>query len=121
VGLQNPDSVVDLLVSRRGRAGVGAVWMPMVWSLLYSLTRNTLGVLLLRVRGDAAKDVELVVLRHQLAVLRRQVDRPALEPADRVLLARYPDSCPGAAGTHSSRGQRVGRVAWPLPARRRRR
>src|SRR5918999_993515 len=61
--------------------------MPMLWSLLYSLTRNTLGVLVLRVRGDAAKDVEILVLRHQLAVLRRQIGRPALEPADRVLLA----------------------------------
>jgi hypothetical protein len=59
----------------------------MVWSLLYSLTRNTLGELLLRVRGDAAKEVEILVLRHQLAVLRRQVGRPVLEPADRVLLA----------------------------------
>jgi putative transposase len=59
----------------------------MVWSLLYSLTRNTLGVMLLRIRGDAAKDIEILVLRHQLTVLRRQVNRPALEPADRVLLA----------------------------------
>jgi hypothetical protein len=59
----------------------------MVWSLLYGLTRNTLGVMLLRIRGDAAKDIEILVLRHQLAVLRRQVNRPALEPADRVLLA----------------------------------
>ncbi|WP_221640167.1 hypothetical protein [Actinoallomurus bryophytorum] len=42
--------------------------------------------MLLRIRGDAAKDIEILVLRHQLAVLRRQVDRPALEPADRVLL-----------------------------------
>jgi putative transposase len=59
----------------------------MMWSLLYGLTRNTLGVMLLRIRGDAAKDIEILVLRHQLAVLRRQVNRPALEPADRVLLA----------------------------------
>jgi putative transposase len=59
----------------------------MVWSLLYGLTRNALGVMLLPIRGDAAKDIEILVLRHQLAVLRRQVDRPALEPADRVLLA----------------------------------
>jgi hypothetical protein len=44
----------------------------MVWSLLYRLTRTTLGVLLLRVRGDAAKDVEILVLRHQLAVCRSE-------------------------------------------------
>ena len=59
----------------------------MVWSLLYSLTRNTLGVVLLRVRGDAAKGLEILALRRQLAVLRRQISRPALEPADRELLA----------------------------------
>ncbi|WP_242419922.1 MULTISPECIES: integrase [unclassified Frankia] len=61
--------------------------MVMVWSLLYALTRNTLGLMLLRVRGDTAKDVELLILRHQVAVLRRQVNRPTLEPADRVILA----------------------------------
>jgi transposase InsO family protein len=43
--------------------------------------------MLLRFRGDAAKDIEILVLRHQLAVLRRQVSRPVLRPADRVLLA----------------------------------
>jgi putative transposase len=38
-------------------------------------------------RGDASKDLEILVLRHQLGVLRRQVPRPRLEPADRALLA----------------------------------
>jgi putative transposase len=52
----------------------------MVWSLLYGLTRNTLGGMLLGIRGDAAKNVEILVLRHQLAVLRRQVHRPAWNP-----------------------------------------
>jgi hypothetical protein len=68
----------------------------MVWSLLYGLTRNTLGVMLLRVRGDTAKDIEIVVLRHQLAVLRRQVKRPALQPADRVLPAALSRMLPRA-------------------------
>lgn len=59
----------------------------MAWSLLYALARAAFGLMLLRVRGDSAKDVELLVLRHQVAVLRRQVHWPALLPADRVVLA----------------------------------
>jgi putative transposase len=38
-------------------------------------------------RDDAAKDLEILVLRHQLSVLRRQTPRPRLQPADRALLA----------------------------------
>lgn len=38
-------------------------------------------------RGDRSKDVEIVVLRHQLVVLRRQVTRPDLTSGDRLVLA----------------------------------
>src|SRR6266540_2005496 len=59
----------------------------MVLSFLYLMTCRLLGMLLGSLRGGHAKDVEIVVLRHQLDVLRRQVKRPEFRPADRALLA----------------------------------
>jgi putative transposase len=56
-------------------------------SLVYLLLRHVLQMLTQIARDDAAKDVEILVLRHQVAVLRRQVYRPDLQPADRVVLA----------------------------------
>ena len=38
-------------------------------------------------RSDAVNEVELLVLRHELAVLRRQVGRPSCRAADRMFLA----------------------------------
>jgi putative transposase len=55
--------------------------------LAYLALCRSIQLLVLHARGDAAKDLELLVLRHQLAVLRRQTPRPRLEPADRALLA----------------------------------
>ena len=40
----------------------------------------------LAVRSGRAKDLEIIVLRHQLTVLRRQIDRPAINNDDRTLL-----------------------------------
>ena len=65
-----------------------AVTLPaMSVSLVYLLLRQVLQMLTQLARDDGAKDVELLILRHQVAVLRRQVHRPKLQPADRVLLA----------------------------------
>ncbi|CAG6392174.1 hypothetical protein SCOCK_150146 [Actinacidiphila cocklensis] len=61
--------------------------MVMRWSWTYLLARRSLESAGLRLLGSGAKDVELLVLRHQLAVLPRHAGRPKLEPADRVLLA----------------------------------
>ena len=62
----------------------------MFWSLVYVLTRRMVDLMVQRARGSTARDLELLVLRHEVAVLRRQVARPALQPADRVLLAALP-------------------------------
>ena len=59
----------------------------MVVSLLYLLFRRVLAVGALRFRSNEFKELEIVVLRHELAVLRRQAGRPQLEQADRVFLA----------------------------------
>ncbi len=59
----------------------------MVFRLLYLLVVRALDWFVLLARSDAAKDVEIPVLRHELAVLRRQTPRPRLSRPDRALLA----------------------------------
>ena len=59
----------------------------MVSKFAYLAVCRSIQLLVLLARGDAAKDLEILVLRHQLSVLRRQLPRPKLEPADRALLA----------------------------------
>jgi hypothetical protein len=54
---------------------------------VYLLLRQALQMLTQLATDSGTKDVDLLVLRHQVAVLRRQVRRPDLEPADRVVLA----------------------------------
>jgi putative transposase len=57
------------------------------WSFCYVVLRRVLQLVALRFRSNAFKELEIVVLRHELAVLRRQVTRLELRPADRVFLA----------------------------------
>jgi putative transposase len=57
------------------------------WSICYVVLRRLLQLGALRFRSDTFKELEIVVLRHELAVLRRQVVRPELRPFGRVFLA----------------------------------
>jgi len=62
-----------------------ATWM--LSKLAYLTLCRSIQLLALLAHGEATKDLEILVLCHQLMVLRRQTPRPKLEPADRALLA----------------------------------
>ena len=55
--------------------------------VVYLLVRCLLGCLMVLTRHQVSKDAELLVLRHENAVLRRQVGRVRYEPGDRLWLA----------------------------------
>ena len=59
----------------------------MIISVGYLLARCLLSCLTVLARREASKDAELLVLRHENAVLRRQVSRVRYRPADRLWLA----------------------------------
>ena len=58
-------------------------------SLCYWSLRRLLELLVLRRRSEREKEIEILLLRHQLWVLERQLARPRLTQVDRVLLAAF--------------------------------
>jgi transposase len=62
--------------------------------LAYWMLRRLLELLMLVARSEQRKEIEILLLRHELQVLRRQVARPQLRPADRVVLAALGQALP---------------------------
>ena len=69
--------------------------------IVYLLMCRVLSLAVLVFRGDLAKDAELLVLRHENAVLRRHAGRVRYEPADRAWFAALARLCRAGAGPKS--------------------
>ena len=59
----------------------------MLWSLAYLVVCRLFELMVLCCRSPGSKELEILVLRHELSILRRQPRRPQLQDADRVFLA----------------------------------
>jgi putative transposase len=55
--------------------------------LIYQMFSKLLSWMVLRTRSDTSKEIEILVLRHQLAVLQRRTPSPRMSWTDRALLA----------------------------------
>jgi hypothetical protein len=61
----------------------------MALRLIYQVFTKLLGWIVLRTRSDTTKDIEILILRHQLAVLQRRTPRPRMSWTDRALIAAF--------------------------------
>ena len=93
--------------------------------LLYLIMTRVFGWLLLLGRGQASKDAEIMMLRHEVTVLRRQVARPKPDWADRAVLAALARLLPAVlrahrlvtAGTLLAWHRRLIKRKWTYPSR----
>ena len=101
----------EIEIARRGarsgalQMGAGSVGSPVevvrsrstVLSLLYWMLRRLLELFVLWRRSEREKEIEILMLRHQLQRLERQVARPQLCAGDRALLAAFSRALPRSA------------------------
>jgi transposase InsO family protein len=66
----------------------------LLWSFVYLVVRNLFALVWLLGRPRRSKELEILVLRHELAILRRQASRPTVTWADRALLTSLSRSLP---------------------------
>src|SRR5262249_1331304 len=108
---------------------LGSWRSPLLWSALYLVLRQLFQLVVLVARSQRSKELEILLLRHELAILRREKPRPRLDNGDRLLLAALarvlprdlrplfvvtPTTlCAGTGG--SSRG--AGRTPWGAQTR----
>jgi hypothetical protein len=87
--------------------------------LAYLTLCRSIQLLVLLARGRCRQDLEILVLRHQLTVLRRHTPCVGLEPADRALLAALSRVLPRARWSCFSREARDAAALAPAAGRRR--
>ena len=82
---------------------------PVILSVVYLLVRRLLELAVLLGRSEASKEIEILVLRHELVVLRRQVPRPRHQRRDRLWLGAVPVAA--AIAVDGVRGDAADRAA----------
>src|SRR5664280_1937994 len=111
----------------RGLCGASSGMIVLViLRLAYVIARRLVGGLVLLARSDPAKEVEILLLRHQLAVLQRQTRRPRLTWTDRVVMTALALRLPPARrlgllvtpGTILGWHRRLVARRWTTPGRR---
>ena len=75
----------------------------MIFSVVYLVARCLLGCLMVLAKREVSKDAELLVLRHENVVLRRQISRVRYQPDDRLRVSALSQLIPGAGGARCSR------------------
>jgi putative transposase len=103
-GPVSPRRVRKFVSAAPGRVGLarfgalavveGGAWL---WSFVYLVVRTLFALMWLLARPRRSKELELLVLRHELAILRRQAARPTRTRSDRALLAALSRLLPRAA------------------------